>query len=110
MVWETRKCLLETNVGVSNQEGAEDGIHDGIEGAGGEGSDAKGDQADADSSVSMNVSIKLSRSVGIACRTSRKSSDSYPPWGEGWERERGRSLSKSVRMDFNSRPLGQISS
>jgi hypothetical protein len=50
-------CLLETNVGVSNQEGAEDGVHDGVEGAGGEGSDAEGDQADADSPVGMNVRL-----------------------------------------------------
>ena len=54
--WEQRSCLLETNVGVSNQEGAEDGIHDGVEGAGGEGSDAEGDQADADSSVDKLIS------------------------------------------------------
>ena len=76
-------CLLETNVGVSNQKRAKDGIHDGVEGAGGEGSDAEGDQADADSSVGTNFSTLISPLIGIACRTSRKSSDSYPPWGEG---------------------------
>lgn len=41
-------------MGVGNQEGAEDGIHDGVEGAGGEGSDADGDQADADGSADIS--------------------------------------------------------
>lgn len=42
-----RVSLLESNVGVSDQEGAEDGVHDRVEGAGGEGSDREGDQTDA---------------------------------------------------------------
>jgi hypothetical protein len=41
-------CLLESDVGVGDQEGAENGVHDGVEGTGGEGSDAEGDQTDAD--------------------------------------------------------------
>lgn len=45
--------LLESDVGVGNQEGAEDGVHDGVEGAGGEGSDADGDQTDTDGSVDI---------------------------------------------------------
>lgn len=90
-------------MGVSNQEGAEDGIHDGVEGAGGERSNAEGDQADADSSVDRTISGLLDRMVRVSRRTSRKSSDSYPPWGEGWEREPGRSLSKPVRVGFNGR-------
>lgn len=76
-------ALLETNVGVSNQEGAEDGVHDGVEGAGGEGSDAEGDEADADSSVGMKVRTDFAQMVKVLGRTSRRSSDSYPPWGEG---------------------------
>lgn len=108
VLWEKRRCLLETNVGVSNQEGAENGVHDRVEGAGGEGSDGKGNQANADSSVGSSVSTGLGRSVKISCRTSRTSSGSYPPWGGGRERERGRSLSKSIRMGFNGRPLSRI--
>ena len=40
--------LLETNVGVSNYEGAENGVHDGVERAGGEGSDGERDETDTD--------------------------------------------------------------
>lgn len=40
-------------MGVCNQEGAEDGIHYGVEGAGGEGSDTDGDQADTDGSADI---------------------------------------------------------
>lgn len=42
-------CLLESDVGVGDQESAENGVHDGVEGAGGEGSNAEGDQTDSDS-------------------------------------------------------------
>jgi len=45
-------CLLESDVGVGDQESAENGVHDGVEGAGGEGSDAEGDQTDTDSAKS----------------------------------------------------------
>jgi hypothetical protein len=79
IVWETRKSLLETNVGVSDQEGAEDSIHDGVEGASGEGSNGEGDQADADSSVDQTVSNVVACMVRNSYRTSRKSSGSYPP-------------------------------
>lgn len=41
--------LLESDVGVGNQEGAQDGVHDGVERAGGEGSNGEGDQTNADS-------------------------------------------------------------
>lgn len=101
-------CLLETNVGVSNQKGAEDGVHDGVEGAGGEGGDGEGDQANADSSVGASISMAFARSERTPNRTSRTSSGSYPPWGGEGERERGRSLSKSVRIGCNGRLLSRF--
>lgn len=52
--------LLESNMGVSDQEGAEDGVHDRVEGASGEGSDGEGDQTDADGAGSK-LAISESR-------------------------------------------------
>lgn len=43
---------------VGNDERAQDGVHDGVEGAGGEGSDGEGDEADGDQSV-VDVSLRL---------------------------------------------------
>lgn len=43
--------LLESDVGVGNDSGAQNGIHDGIEGASGERSEAERDEANADGSV-----------------------------------------------------------
>lgn len=43
-------CLLESDVGVGNQECAEDSVHDGVERTGGERSDGQGDETDADGS------------------------------------------------------------
>lgn len=40
-------------------------------------------------------------------RTSRMSSGSCPPWGGDWERERGRSLSKSVRIGCAGRLISR---
>lgn len=40
-------------MGVGHQEGAENGVHDGVEGAGGEGSDSEGNETDADSSAKI---------------------------------------------------------
>lgn len=42
-------------MGVGDQEGAKDGVHDRVEGASGEGSDGEGDQTDADGAVRMLV-------------------------------------------------------
>lgn len=44
-------------MGVGNQEGAQDGIHDGVERAGGKGSNGKGNQTDGDSAGGLFVSI-----------------------------------------------------
>jgi hypothetical protein len=41
-------------VGVGHQEGAENGVHDGVEGAGGEGSDTEGNETDADGSAKID--------------------------------------------------------
>lgn len=41
-------------MGVGDQERAENGVHDGVERAGGEGGDADGDQTDADGSRYRN--------------------------------------------------------
>lgn len=43
--------LLESDVGVGNDGGAQDGIHDGVERASGERSEAERDEANADGSV-----------------------------------------------------------
>lgn len=48
--------LLESDVGVGDQEGAEDGVHDGVERAGGEGSNGERDQTHADSPEETLVS------------------------------------------------------
>ena len=52
-------------MGVGNQEGAENGVHDGVEGAGGEGSDTEGDETDADGSanIDQNCSFPDNRSI-----------------------------------------------
>lgn len=47
-IGQSQIVLLESNVGVGDQERAEDGIHDRVEGASGEGSDGEGNQTDAD--------------------------------------------------------------
>jgi hypothetical protein len=100
------RLLLESDVGVSDKERAQDGIHDGVEGAGGEGGDGEGDQADADKSkwaVSW-ITFAHGGAVGMGCmcrncdaqkgaRTSRKTSGSCPQKGESREWGQGRSLS-----------------
>lgn len=87
-------------MGVGDQEGAEDGVHDGVERTGGEGSNGERDQTHADS-PDRDVSICRAPSIHtfvIAWRTSRKSSGSYPRRGEAWGPQPGRSLSgPSVR-------------
>jgi hypothetical protein len=45
------EALLESDVGVGDNQRAQDGVHDGVEGAGGEGSDGERDEADTDGSV-----------------------------------------------------------
>jgi hypothetical protein len=54
LIQEQRTALtedvLETDVGVNNQERAENGIHDRVQGAGSERSDSKGDQTNRDES------------------------------------------------------------
>lgn len=51
--------LLESDVRVGDQEGAEDGVHDGVERAGGEGSNGERDQTHADSPEETLVSAVL---------------------------------------------------
>jgi hypothetical protein len=46
-----REALLESDVGVGDDQRAQDGVHDGVEGAGGEGSDGERDEADTDGSI-----------------------------------------------------------
>jgi hypothetical protein len=46
-------------VGVEDQQGAEDRVHDGVQGAGSEGSDSQRDQSDRDESRSASASIVL---------------------------------------------------
>lgn len=54
-----RLDILETNVGVEDQQGTEDGIHDRVQGAGSEGSDGQRDQSDRDESRSTLALIVL---------------------------------------------------
>ena len=42
---------LEADVRVQDQTGAEDGVHDGVEGTGCEGGDAQGNEADGDQTI-----------------------------------------------------------
>jgi hypothetical protein len=80
-------------VGVEDQQGAEDRVHDGVQGAGSEGSDSQRDQSDRDESRSASASIVLiytlhlglHRPSSTGVRTSQMSSGSYPPKGEAWE-------------------------
>lgn len=48
----SESILLESDVGVGDKERAEDGVHDGVKRAGGEGGDSERDQADTDESKS----------------------------------------------------------
>lgn len=57
------KGLLESDVGVSDDQRAQDGVHDGVEGAGGERSDGEGNEADGDQSV-----IEISSCVPLGLR------------------------------------------
>lgn len=50
---------METNVGVEDQQGTEDGIHDRVQGAGSEGSDGQRDQSDRDESLECPVVATL---------------------------------------------------
>jgi hypothetical protein len=52
---------METNVGVEDQQGAEDRVHDGVQGAGSEGSDSQRDQSDRDESLKCPVVATLRR-------------------------------------------------
>lgn len=57
------RLLLESDVRVSDNQRAQDGVHDGVEGASGEGSEGERDQADADQSeidVSRGFSLRMS--------------------------------------------------
>ena len=53
-----RAVLLKSDVRVGNQEGAENGVHDGVEGAGGEGSDSERDQTDTDTTDIQSQYLK----------------------------------------------------
>lgn len=78
-------CLLEPDVGVGNEESAEDSVHDRVERTGGERSDGKGDETDADGS-NANISMPdIPLRLLVARRTSRKSSGNYPLRGEARE-------------------------
>lgn len=48
-------CLLKTDVRVGDEESAKNGVHDRVEGAGGEGSNAERDQTDTDSTGDRDV-------------------------------------------------------
>ena len=76
---------------VDDETGAEDGIHEGIEGARGEGGDGKGDESDGHDSVGRQewlVGDKTSYVMGR--KTSQKTSGSYRAcnWGRGLWRHR----------------------
>lgn len=66
------RSLLESDVGVGNQERTQNSVHDGVERAGGEGSNGEGDQTDADSPEESFVSIYLLHRIGnCRCMTNR---------------------------------------
>lgn len=50
---------LEADVRVQDQTGAEDGVHDGVEGTGCEGGDAQGNEADGDQTIFLSSQYLL---------------------------------------------------